>query len=201
MTPETRNIKTQTDIIYQEKIIQCNIQKDTEMYASQNEMSVYLDEGDKESIDDMDSSFVLSESDSSSCSHFDSNDNKDDTKSTAFIVFWPSLIILFEKCFTSFDMPVKIAHKVCGSLLIIMKTCSNGHKNVWRSQPSINWQFLSNILICSATLFSANTFKEFMVFSVLLGYSVLERPDFTNFRDDIWLVLSKNDIVEKTIQY
>ena len=33
-TPETRNIKTQTDIIYQEKSIQCNIQKDTEMYAS-----------------------------------------------------------------------------------------------------------------------------------------------------------------------
>ena len=35
-TPETRNIETQTDIIYQEKSIQCNIQKDTEMYARQN---------------------------------------------------------------------------------------------------------------------------------------------------------------------
>ena len=35
-TPETRTIKTQPDIIYQEKSILCNIQKDTEMYASQN---------------------------------------------------------------------------------------------------------------------------------------------------------------------
>ena len=86
-TPETRNIETQTDVIYQEKYIHCNIQKDTEIYASQHEMSVYSDESDNESIDDIVSSFVLFESDSSSCSDFDSNDNKDDTKSTAFIVF------------------------------------------------------------------------------------------------------------------
>ena len=58
-------------------------------------MSAYSDESHNELIDDMDSSFVLSKSDSSSCSHFDSNDNKDETKSTAFIVFWSSLIILF----------------------------------------------------------------------------------------------------------
>ena len=96
-TPETRNIETQTDIIYQEKSIQCNIQKDTEMYASQNEMSVYSHESVNESIDDMDSSFVLSESDSSSCSDFDSNDNEDDTKNTVFVVFWSSFIILFGK--------------------------------------------------------------------------------------------------------
>ena len=50
-------------------------------------MSVYSDESDNKSIDDMDSSFVLSEGDGSSCSDFDSNDNKDDTKSTTFIVF------------------------------------------------------------------------------------------------------------------
>ena len=95
ITPETRNIETQTDIIYQEKSIQCNIQKDTEMYTSQDEMSVYSDESDNESTDDTDSSFVLSKSDSSSCSDFDLNDNKDNTKSTAFIVFCLSLIILF----------------------------------------------------------------------------------------------------------
>ena len=57
------------------------------MYASQNEMSVFSDESNNESIDDMDSSFVLSESDSSKCSDFHSNGNKDDTKSTGFIVF------------------------------------------------------------------------------------------------------------------
>ena len=43
-TPETRNIETQTDIIYQLKSIQFNIQKDTEIYASQNEISENSDE-------------------------------------------------------------------------------------------------------------------------------------------------------------
>ena len=162
-------------------------------------MSVYSDEIDNESIDDMDSSFVLSESDSSSCSEFDSNDNKDDTKGNAFIVFWSSLTILFGKCFTFFDKSVKITHKIRGSLLIKMMTCSNGYKKIWRPQPSINCQSLGNILICLEALFSANTFQEFMTFPVLLGYSVLERPDFTNFKADTWLVLSKKDIVEKTI--
>ena len=99
------------------------------MYASQNEMSVYSDEKDNQSIDVMDSSFVLSESDSSSCSDFDSNDNKDDSKRTAFIAFWPSLIILFGKCFSCFEKSVKITRKVCDSLLIIMMTCSNGHNS------------------------------------------------------------------------
>ena len=200
-TPKTRTIETQTNIIYQEKSIQCNIQKDTEIYASQNEMSVYSDESDNESIDDMDSSFVLPESDSNSCSDFDSNDNKNDTRSTAFIVFWSSLVILFRNRFTCFDKSLKITRKFHGSLLIIMMTCFNGHKNIWRSQPSINRQSLGNILISSATLFSANTFQRIFDFSALLGYSVLELPDFTNFRGDIWLVLSKKDIVEKTVQY
>ena len=48
---QTRNIEAQTDIIYHEQYIQCNIQNDIEMYASQK----YSDESDNESIDDMDS--------------------------------------------------------------------------------------------------------------------------------------------------
>ena len=118
------------------------------MYASQNEMSVYSVEKDNESIDDMNSSFVLSESDRGSCSDFHSKDNKNDTKSTAFIVFWSSLIILFGKCFTCFDKSVKITRKVRGFVLIIMMNCSNGHKNIWTSQPSINRQSLGNIIQC-----------------------------------------------------
>ena len=181
-TPETRTMETQTDIIYQEKSIQCNIQKDTEMYASQNEMSVYSGEIDNESIDDMGSSFVLSESDSSSCSDFVSNDNKDDTKSTAFIVFCSSLVILFGKCLTCFDKSVKITRKVHGSLLIIMMTCSNDHKNIWSSLPSVNRQFLGNILISSATLFSANTFQRIFDFFHLVGIQCIGKTRFYEFQ-------------------
>ena len=180
-TSETRNIETQTDIIYQEKSIQCNIQKGTEMYASQNEISVYSDESDNESINDVDSSFVLSESDSSSCSNFDSNGNKDDTKSTSFIVFCSSLIIFFGKCFTCFDKSVKIIRKVRGSLLITLMTCSKGHQNMWRSQPSINCQSLGNVLICSATLFSANTFQRIYSFFGLVGLQYIGKSRFYQF--------------------
>ena len=38
-------------------------------------------------LNDMDSSFVLSESDSSSCSDFDSNDHKNDTKKAQHLLF------------------------------------------------------------------------------------------------------------------
>ena len=155
------------------------------MYASQNGTSVYSDESDNKSVDYMDSSFVLSESDSSSCSDFNSNGNKDDTKSTAFIVSWWSLIILFRKCFTCFDKSVKITCKVCGSLLIIMMTCSNGYKKIWRSQPSINCQSLCNILICSATfqnLFSANTFQRIYDFFCLVGLQCIGKTRFYQFQ-------------------
>ena len=134
------------------------------MYASQNELSVYSEESDNESIDD-----IFSESVSSSCSEIDSNNNKDDTKSTAFIVFWFSLIILFGKYFTCLDKSVKITCKVFGSLHIIMMTCSSGHENIWRSQTSVNCQSFRNILICSAALFSANTIQRIYDFFGLVG--------------------------------
>ena len=120
----------------------------------------YSDESDNESSNNMDSSFVLSESDSSSCNDFDSNNNKDDTKSTAFLVFWLSLIILIGKCFTCFHKSVKITRKVHRSFLIIMMICSNGHKKIWGSPPSSNRQSLGNILIYSVTLFSGSTFQR-----------------------------------------
>ena len=144
-------------------------------------MSVYSDESDNDSINDVDSSFVLSESDSCCCSDFDSNDNKDDTKSIVFIVFWSSLIIFFGKYFTCFDNSVKITRKVRGSPRIILMTCSKGHKNIWRSQPSINRQSLGNGLICSATLFSANTFQRIYGFFHLVGLQCIGKSRFYQF--------------------
>ena len=80
-------------------------------------------------------------------------------KNAAFIVFWSSLIILFGKCFTCFD---KHKNQSQNSWLTSYHNDDliNGHKNIWRSQPSINCQSLGNILICGATLFSANTFQR-----------------------------------------
>ena len=61
-------------------------------------------------------------------------------------------------------------------------TYSNGHKNIWRSQPSINFQSLGNILICSATLFSANTFQKIYDFFHLVGLQCIEKARFDQFQ-------------------
>ena len=61
-------------------------------------------------------------------------------------------------------------------------TCSNGHKNNWRSQPSINRQFLGNILISSATLFSANTSQRIFDFFCLVGIQCIGKTRFYEFQ-------------------
>ena len=133
-----------------------------------------LDENENKSI-------VLSENESSSCSDIDSNDNKDDIKSTSFIVFWLSLIIFFEQCFSCSDKFLEITRKVRGSLIIIM-TCFNGPKNTWRSQPSINCQSLGNIWICSETLFSGNTFQNIYDFLNIVGLQCIGKTRFHQFQ-------------------
>ena len=61
-------------------------------------------------------------------------------------------------------------------------TCSNGHKNIWRSQKSINGQCLGNILISSATLFSANTFQRIFDVFHLFGIQCIGRTRFYEFQ-------------------
>ena len=61
-------------------------------------------------------------------------------------------------------------------------TCSNGHKNICRSQPSINFQSLDSILICSATLFSANTFQKIYDFFHLVGLQCIEKTRYYQFQ-------------------
>ena len=70
----------------------------------------------------------------------DSTDNMEEGKvqnemnSSAFIVFWSSLLVLLSQCFTCFAK-MKLIKKIRGSLLTVTIFCSNGHKNIWRSQP------------------------------------------------------------------
>ena len=61
-------------------------------------------------------------------------------------------------------------------------TCSNGHKNIWRSQPSINHQSLGNILISSATLSSPNTFQIIFYFFRLVGIQCIGKTRFYEFQ-------------------
>ena len=60
--------------------------------------------------------------------------------------------------------------------------CSNGPRNTWRFQPSINCQYLGNILICSATLFIGNTFQKIYGFLGLVGLQCIGKTSFHQFQ-------------------
>ena len=70
---------------------------------------------------------------------------------------------------------------------------------VLKTFGDLNHLLIANLLVTFEFVrkpYSVETpFKTFMIFSLLLGYSVLERPDFTSFRGNIWLLLSKKDVV------
>ena len=59
-----------------------------------------------------------------------------------------------------------------------MMSCYNGHKNIWRSQPSLNHQFLGNIETCSENLFSANTFQRIYEYFCLVGLQCIGKTRF-----------------------
>ena len=59
---------------------------------------------------------------------------------------------------------------------------STTHNNIWRSQPPINCQSLCNIFICSATLFSANTFQKSHDFFCLVGLQCIGKTRFYQFQ-------------------
>ena len=60
--------------------------------------------------------------------------------------------------------------------------CSNGHKNIWTSQPSDNRQSLGNILIFSGTLCSTNTFQRIYNFFRLVGLRCIGKTRFYQFQ-------------------
>ena len=114
-------------------------------------------ERDDEPSKDLDRSFVLSDEDSDDQEEPSANKN---IKCSAFIVFWSSLVTLFARCFTCFATTKSLIRNSRGSLLTVKTVCINGHKNIWKSQPSFKSQWLGNIRMSAAILFSANTFTR-----------------------------------------
>ena len=100
-------------------------------------------ESDDESSKDLDRSFVLSDKDCDD--QEEPNANKNIIKCSAFIVFWSSLVTLFARCFTYFATTKSLIRNMRGSLLTVKTVCINGHKNIWKSQPSVKRQWLGNI--------------------------------------------------------
>ena len=109
---------------------------------------------DDEPSKDLDQSSVLSDKDSDDQEEHNANKN---IKCLAFIIFWSSLVTLFARCFTCFATTKSLIRNTRGSLLTVKTVYINGHKNIWKSQPSVKRQWLGNIRMLAAVLFSANT--------------------------------------------
>ena len=103
-------------------------------------------------------SLVLSGEDSDDQEEPDANKNI--IKCSAFIILWSSLVTLFARCFTCFATTKSVIRNMRGSLLTVKTVCINGHKNIWKSQPSVKRQWLGNIRMSVAVLFDANTFTR-----------------------------------------
>ncbi|XP_042148943.1 uncharacterized protein LOC121837391 [Ixodes scapularis] len=74
-------------------------------------------------------------------------------KERKFIVFEGCLLERFRVCHTCFG-PCRNTTAVSGTLLTITSTCTNEHKETWRSQPKVGNKAAGNPLICAAILFS-----------------------------------------------
>ena len=61
---------------------------------------------------------------------------QNEMNSSAFIVFWPSLVVLLSRYFTCFAK-AKLIKETGSFLLTVTLFCSKGHKNIWRSQPLV----------------------------------------------------------------
>ena len=82
-----------------------------------------------------------------------------------FIVFESCLDDLICRCKKCGKAIVENKKRFIGSALSLEITCINGHTTKWNSQPFINRMAAGNLLLCSAILFSGNTFSRISQFA------------------------------------
>ena len=121
-----------------------------------------LSDDEETASNDSDTDFVPDDSDISD------SDNVHTENKAAFIVFWTSLVILLNKCFTCFSK-TKLVEKIQGSLLTVTMFCTNGHTHILRSQPLVNRHSKGNITLGASVLLSANTYTRIAKYFQLAG--------------------------------
>ena len=106
---------------------------------------------------------------------------QNEMNSSAFILFWSSLVVLLSRCFTCFAK-TKLIKKIRGSLLIVTMSSSNGHKNIWRAQPLVNRQSHGNIKLSAVVWLSANTYMKMAKYFRLAGVQWLSKTKYCAFQ-------------------
>ena len=121
---------------------------------------------------------------SNSSDSMEEGKEQNEMNSSAFMLFWSSLVVLLSRCFTCFAK-FKLIKKIRGSLLIVTISSSNGHKNIWRSQPLVNRQSHGNIKLSAAVLLSANTYMRMAQYFRLAGVQLLSKTKYCAFSINI----------------
>ena len=67
-------------------------------------------------------------------------------------------------------------------MLTVITVCTNGHKNIWRSQPPVKRQWMGNIRLSAAVLFSANTFTKIAEYFRLANVQWLGKTRYYAFQ-------------------
>lgn len=162
---ECNTKETQTDPVVKPQMVDIGVQCNIVQHEEQDVPISSSDETEEEEEKDGESDDEYRE------------DNKDDQEchqkisvtpsTTAFIVYWTSLLVLLKRCLFSpcilTTTITNIAYK--GSQLIVEMKCPDGHQTTWKSQPNCNHYSIGNLTSAASVLFSANTYKRIADFS------------------------------------
>ena len=104
--------------------------------------------------------------------------SSDDRASPAFIVYWNSLLELLQRCLTCSSSVTVTKKNLNGSALTVELLCSEGHNNVWRSQPIRNHFYDGNLKLAASVIFSTNTFTNIHKYFEMAGVAWISKSRF-----------------------
>ena len=81
-----------------------------------------------------------------------------------YIVFESCLLQLFAICNVCLAPAMVDKRKICGTMVAITATCSQGHTREWKSQPQHNRMLWGNLLMAAACLFSGSQPTKLLLF-------------------------------------
>lgn len=95
-----------------------------------------------------------------------------------FIVFESCLNFLLQICPECGHPVEELTKTVKGSLLIVNRTCTEGHCSLWTSQPLLNGMAAGNLLLSAAILFSGCTYRKISHLASIINLQVMAERTF-----------------------
>ena len=101
-----------------------------------------------------------------------------------FVCSKSCVLDLFKFCLNqSCDAPiVNLKDTYTGCTLQMNWNCSNGHKGVWASSPSVNRIFANNLQAAASLLFTGNNFTKMSLFSKCFQLKFISNMSFSRYQ-------------------